>query len=113
MEDNNTLENVYRLSLKFNRTHDADIIEVLESQPNRQRYIKELIRQNISYNNLFFAKETDVDALLESVATDGAQEVPRHVLFPDETDELGADDECCTADDDCYSAADCDPVPLF
>ena len=33
---------------KFNRNTDADILEALDAQPNRQGYIKRLIRDDIA-----------------------------------------------------------------
>lgn len=33
---------------KFNRGTDADILEMLDAQPNRQGYIKKLIRDDIA-----------------------------------------------------------------
>lgn len=33
---------------KFNRTTDADILEILDAQENRQGYIKRLIRDDIA-----------------------------------------------------------------
>lgn len=47
MSASNDHDTHYRVSLKFNFNTDADIIEMLESQPSRQRYIKELIRRHI------------------------------------------------------------------
>ena len=44
--------NCTRVSIKLGNKTDADIIEWLKKQKNKQGYIKELIRQNIStYNN--------------------------------------------------------------
>ena len=40
-------ENTVRLSLKLNKTTDADILEKLKSVGSKQGYIKELIRQDI------------------------------------------------------------------
>lgn len=39
--------NCIQIKLKLNRKTDADILEKLESVPNKQGYIKELIRDNI------------------------------------------------------------------
>lgn len=39
--------NTQRVSVKLNKTHDADILEHLEKQPNKQGYIKALIRADI------------------------------------------------------------------
>lgn len=36
-----------RIYLKLNKDNDADILDWLEQQPNKQGYIKELIRENI------------------------------------------------------------------
>lgn len=41
-------ENTVRLSLKLNKTTDADILEKLEQVESKQGYIKELIRKDIS-----------------------------------------------------------------
>lgn len=41
-------ENTIRLSLKLNKTTDADILEKLEQVESKQGYIKELIRKDIS-----------------------------------------------------------------
>lgn len=40
-------ENIRRFNLKLNRIHDADLIKRLESQPNFQAYLKELIRKDM------------------------------------------------------------------
>jgi hypothetical protein len=40
-------ENTIRLSLKLNKTTDADILAKLESVESKQGYIKELIREDI------------------------------------------------------------------
>lgn len=40
--------NTYPVRLKLNRHTDADIIEKLDSVDNKQGYIKDLIRQDIS-----------------------------------------------------------------
>ena len=37
----------YRLVVDFNRDTDAPIVEKLEAQPNKARYIKGLIRADI------------------------------------------------------------------
>lgn len=59
----------YQVALKFHRKNDADIIEMLESQPNRQRYIKEALRQDISYRRELESSElstAEIDALISS-----------------------------------------------
>ena len=40
--------NTVQIKIKLNIKHDADIISTLEAKENRQRYIKNLIRENIS-----------------------------------------------------------------
>lgn len=40
--------NTIQIKLKLNKTTDADIIEQLQAQSNKQGYIKELIRNDIS-----------------------------------------------------------------
>lgn len=40
-------ENMRRIALMLNRNTDADIIEKLESEPNKSGYIKQLIRDDI------------------------------------------------------------------
>jgi hypothetical protein len=40
-------ENTIRLSLKLNKTTDADILEKLSQVESKQGYIKELIRKDI------------------------------------------------------------------
>lgn len=40
-------ENIQRVAVKLNRVHDADILEHLEKQTNKQGYIKSLIRADI------------------------------------------------------------------
>lgn len=40
-------ENIQRVAVKLNRVHDADILEHLEKQANKQGYIKSLIRADI------------------------------------------------------------------
>ena len=42
-DDNNTIQ----FKMKLNKGTDADIIEKLESVPNKQGYIKKLIRNDI------------------------------------------------------------------
>lgn len=39
--------NTQRVSIKLNKMHDSDIINHLEHQPNKQGYIKALIRADI------------------------------------------------------------------
>lgn len=39
--------NTQRVSIKLNRIYDADILEHLDAQPNKQGYIKALIRADI------------------------------------------------------------------
>ena len=41
-------ENTVQISLKLNRTTDADLIESLNRVANKQGYIKELIRRDIA-----------------------------------------------------------------
>lgn len=41
-------DNTVRLSLKLNKTTDADILEKLESVESKQGYVKELIRRDMS-----------------------------------------------------------------
>lgn len=41
-------KNCVNFGLKLNRKTDAEIIEKLQSQKNRQGYIKELIRRDIA-----------------------------------------------------------------
>ena len=43
-------ENVKQMKLDLNRKTDADIIEHLDKQDNKQGYIKGLIRQDIENN---------------------------------------------------------------
>ena len=40
--------NTIQLGLKLNRKTDADILERLEREPNKQGYIKALIRANMA-----------------------------------------------------------------
>ena len=40
-----------QFNLKLNRVHDADLIEHLEKQSNRQAYLKELIRADMRKEN--------------------------------------------------------------
>lgn len=42
--------NTKQIKLKLNKKTDADILEALESVPNKQGYIKSLIRQDIQKN---------------------------------------------------------------
>lgn len=39
--------NTQRVSIKLNKMHDADIINHLDRQPNKQGYIKALIRADM------------------------------------------------------------------
>ncbi len=41
-------ENTLKLGLKFNLNTDADIVEKLRTVPNRNGYIKQLIRDDIA-----------------------------------------------------------------
>ena len=41
-------ENTVQISLKLNRTTDADLIDSLNRVANKQGYIKELIRRDIA-----------------------------------------------------------------
>ena len=41
-------ENTIRVMLKLNKNTDADILKALEASGNKQGYIKQLIRQDIS-----------------------------------------------------------------
>lgn len=43
--------NTKQIKLKLNKRTDADILEALESVPNKQGYIKSLIRQDIAQNS--------------------------------------------------------------
>lgn len=45
-------ENIRRFNLKLNRIHDADLIKRLESQPNVQAYLKELIRKDMEAHGI-------------------------------------------------------------
>ena len=40
-------ENTVQVRIKLNKKTDADIIETLDSVPNKQGYIKDLIRKDI------------------------------------------------------------------
>lgn len=44
-------ENTKRFMMKLNVKHDADILEWLDKQPNKQGAIKELIRKKIQEDN--------------------------------------------------------------
>lgn len=46
-QDRYDKQNTIQIKLKLNKNTDADIIEKLESEPNKQGYIKELIRADI------------------------------------------------------------------
>lgn len=41
-------EHTFRIYIKLNKSTDADIMERLEREPNKQGYIKELIRNDIA-----------------------------------------------------------------
>lgn len=43
--------NTKQIKLKLNKKTDADILEALESVPNKQGYIKNLIRKDIAQNS--------------------------------------------------------------
>ena len=45
-------ENTVQVKLKLNIKTDSDILEKLDSEPNKQGYIKELIRADITHNIL-------------------------------------------------------------
>lgn len=40
-------DNTVQIKLKLNKKTDADVIEKLNSEPNKQGYIKELIRADL------------------------------------------------------------------
>lgn len=40
-------KNIVRLQIKLNRKTDADILASLDAEPNKQGYIKHLIRSDI------------------------------------------------------------------
>ena len=40
-------DNTVRLYIKLNKTHDADILNKLDSVENKQGYVKDLIRKDI------------------------------------------------------------------
>lgn len=40
-------ENIQALKLKFNRKTEASLLEWIEAQPNKQGYIKDLIRKDM------------------------------------------------------------------
>ncbi len=43
-------ENTKPVKFKFNKKTDADIIAKLQSEPNKQGYVKRLIREDIARN---------------------------------------------------------------
>lgn len=43
-------ENLQRIYLKLSRIHESDLIEHLDRQPNKQGYIKDLIRADMEKN---------------------------------------------------------------
>lgn len=45
-------ENSVQVSIKLNKKYDKDIIEKLQSEPNKQGYIKDCIRENIRIKEL-------------------------------------------------------------
>ena len=44
---NLTLENYYRSELRINMTTDGDVVKMLKSVPNKNEYIRDLIRDDI------------------------------------------------------------------
>lgn len=44
-------ENIKTVSLRLHRTHDKDILDILEKQESKQGYIKDLIRKDIYERN--------------------------------------------------------------
>lgn len=40
-------DNIVSILLKFNKKTEADVLEQIEKQPNRQGYIKDLIRRDM------------------------------------------------------------------
>lgn len=44
-------ENLRNIRLSLNKEHDADIIAWLDQQPNKQGYLKELVRKDIEQKN--------------------------------------------------------------
>lgn len=47
-------ENTSATLLRFNKKTDADIIEILDQLENKQGYIKDLIRSDMSGSQLYF-----------------------------------------------------------
>lgn len=43
-------ENTKRVFIKLNKNTDSDILSYLDSKPNKQGYIKELIRKDMKPN---------------------------------------------------------------
>lgn len=43
-------ENTKRVYIKLNKNTDSDILSYLDSKPNKQGYIKELIRKDMKPN---------------------------------------------------------------
>ena len=62
-------ENTIRLSLKLNKTTDADILEKLEHVESKQGYIKELIRRDL--NELILISERIPEDGTWNLFTDG------------------------------------------
>ena len=48
--DKNNKQNFRMVAFKFNRRTDADILDKLDSLPNKQGYVKALIRADIAKN---------------------------------------------------------------
>lgn len=58
-------KNTTRLNVKLNNTTDRDILDFLTSIPNKQGYIKDLIRLDMEGRNLRYELATDPDAEME------------------------------------------------
>lgn len=43
-------EMIKNVTVKFNRKHDADLVEILEKTDNQSRTIKELMRKGVKVN---------------------------------------------------------------
>ena len=51
--------NIQRVELKLNKLYDADIIEHINAQPNKQGYLKDLIRADMENSLIQKKKRTE------------------------------------------------------
>lgn len=82
-------ENTTRINLKLNNKTDADIIHHLETVPNMQGYIKNLIRNDIKTKEETTMKRYHI--LPDYLSQWGEDTTTETVITQDEVEQLAAD----------------------